>query len=232
LSRTRPEITALLVSLWHAPFQLSRSFQIFHLAPRPSNGCRIVDKEFTQSFSTLTIRDCPDRMDIGDKRGIPSMINAEDIAADLIDNDNLGKFGIFVAAGPTPTPEELELARAILIKKAKDLVADGDMKWARLETRKEITDLNRWAVLQLGETREWAYEYQEPAPIVAVPNCPACGIEQKIASPAICWNCRYPIDLKKAQQLGLLPDEEPEDEQPEIVGRGSGGRFTKKGTQN
>jgi hypothetical protein len=202
-------VKAVIVSLWDYPFHVERSFGSYNLPARPDNGKTILDQEFTESYSTLEVQDAKEGMDIGEKRRIQMKEGAQDIAQDIVKNDDIEKFGCFVAAGMVPTDKELQLARARILAFFRFLIQDGDVKWGKPTTRNEITDLHRKAVKELGESREWVYKQKEVT--VPLDRCPACGKEQEIEDPAICWNCRTILSKKKAAQLGII--------QGELVGR-------------
>ncbi len=196
-----PSGKAVVVSLWDYPFHVERSYGSYNIPARPDNGTTILDQEFTQSYSTLTVQDAKEGMDIGEKRRIQMKESAEDIAYDIVKNDDIEKFGCFVAAGMAPTEKELQLARGRILAFFRYLIQDGDVKWGKPQTRNEITDLHRKAVKELGEAREWVYK--EKAVTVPLDRCPACGKEQEIEDPAICWNCRTVLNKAKAKKLGI-----------------------------
>lgn len=225
-NRNQQAIRATIISLWHVMFPVVRPFQNYAIPPRPDNGLLITDLKFCQTYGSLMIGDAAGRMDIGDKRGLPQSYDAYSIADDIVANDQLNAYGVFVPDGDEPTVKELQVAQAILLRKARTLIQEGDIKFGRVETRKDISDLNRWAVVQLSEKREWVYQRPDGDLIKEVlPNCEACGVEQKILDPAICWNCKTVLNSEKAQRLGLEPERE-------LVGstpvRGPGGKFQPK----
>jgi len=192
---------AVIVSLWDYPFHIERTHGSYNLPARPDNGKTILDKEFSESYSTLQLYDTKEGMDIGEKRRIQMKENARDIAEDIVKNDDMEKFGCFVAAGMVPTEKELQLSRGRILAFFRYLIQDGDIKWGKPTTRNEITDLHRKAVQQLKEEREWVYK-QKPEE-AQLDRCPACGKQQEIADPARCWNCKYIINKAKAKKLGI-----------------------------
>lgn len=150
--------------------------------------------------ATLPVADRIDVVDMGDNRRlelpIPARKIAEDLAADLAD------FGVFVAAGEQPTPEEIEAARSRLTEVAKKLVVEADQEWARSHNYRLISDLHRRAVRHLGLEREWAYE---PAQLQ---DCPVCG-ERVRPGVAMCRSCGAIFDAEKARQFGVTEDRVP-----------------------
>ncbi|MCI0725044.1 MAG: hypothetical protein L0338_39680 [Acidobacteria bacterium] len=207
---------AVIVSLWDYTFHVERTYGSYTIPARSDNGTTVLDPEFTKSWGELAVGDAKEGMDIGDKRRITMRELAHDIAFDIVKNEDMEKFGVFVCRGAKPTFDELELARARIIAHFRFLIQDGDVKWAKPETRRDITDTHRKAVVQLAEKREWVYTFRQPLELA---NCPACGMEQKVEDPVICWNCKFPINREKALELGII-----EEAQPAIV-RGAKGQF-------
>lgn len=192
---------AVVVSLWSTPFHFERTHGSYNLPAREDNGCTILDADFIKSYATMTVYDTREGMDIGEKRRIQMREIALEIAEDIVANEDIAKFGCFVAAGDKPTEKELQLSRARILAFFKYLIQDGDVKWGKPQTRNEITDLHRIAVKQLGESREWVY--QQKLVEVELGRCPACGKKQEIADPAICWNCKVVLNKSKAKKLGV-----------------------------
>lgn len=222
------KIAATIVSLWHVNFPVCRAYQNYSIPARPDNGLLITNPEFSRTFGSLRIQDAHGTMDIGERRNLPQSFDAYSVADDIVANDGLQTYGVFVPDGDEPAKEELQIAQAILLRKARQLIQEGDIKYSKLETRREISDLNRWAVVQLEEKRDWVYVHTAEVK-VALPPCLACGSEAKIPDPAVCWNCSYVMNARKARDLGILPALEGE-----LVGvgagaapvRGPGGKFT------
>lgn len=201
-NRSQPRPRALVVSLWHQPFPVTRPYQNYTVPARPDNGLLITDREFCKTYGELLIADAQQNMDIGDKRGVPQSFDAYAIADDIVASEELFKFGVFVPDEDQPTLKALQAAQGLLIKRAKLLVQEGDIKYSKPQTRAEISDLNRWAVVQMQEEREWVYQGIDQVKEV-LPHCPNCGMEQKILDPASCWNCSLILDVEKARKLGL-----------------------------
>jgi len=196
-----PSPKATIVSLWGTSFHFERTHGSYNMPARPDNGCSILDADFIKSYATLVVSDTKEGMDIGEKRRIQMKEVAIDIAEDIVANEDVAKFGMFVAKGELPTEKELQLSRGRILAFFKYLIQDGDVKWGKPATRNEITDLHRTAVKQLGESREWVYR-EKPVEI-DMGRCPACGKKQEIDDPAICWNCKTVLNKSKAKKLGI-----------------------------
>lgn len=101
--------------------------------------------------------------DLGDKRTHEIFISAQEIAEDLareLNGDSgEGSFdGVFVAAGPQPTEEELADARRRLEEFQRCLVAASDLEWERTKNPILTSDLDRRAARQLGVEKPWLYD--------------------------------------------------------------------------
>ena len=200
--RNAPKPRALIVSLWHQSFPVPRSYQSYSIPAREDNGLLITDPNFCKTYGELLIDEAFGKMDIGDRRDLPQLFDAYAIADDIVMSDELYKFGVFVPDEDEPSMKSLQAAQGLLIKRAKLLVQEGDTKYSKPQTRAEVSDLNRWAVIQMQEQREWVYQ-NEVSIKVPLSRCPACGKLQEIPDPAKCWNCGMFLNLKKAVELGL-----------------------------
>jgi hypothetical protein len=154
-----------------------------------------------EPYAITPIRGCTAVMDLGDKRTMDIRITArevaEDIARELNGDSGEGSFhGIFVAAGPTPTEEELSDARRRLEEFQRRLVAAADLEWERTKNPMFITDLERRAARQLGLEKPWLYD---PKPLA---DCPVCAEKIK-PGVAVCKSCGAILDPEKAAQYGL-----------------------------
>jgi len=196
-----PSPKATVISLWGTSFHFERTHGSYNIPARPENGFSILQPEFIKSYATMVCIDTKEGMDIGEKRRIQMKEIARDIAEDIVANEDVAKFGLFVARGDEPTEKELQLSRGRILAYFRYLIQDGDVKWGKPQTRNEITDLHRTAVKQLGESREWVYQQREVE--AALDRCPACGKKQEIEDPAICWNCKTVLSPAKAKKLGL-----------------------------
>lgn len=202
-SRNAAKIRAIIVSLWHIPFYVSRPYREYTVPARENNGLLITDSKFCQTWGELVIEEAKQAMDIGEKRRIPQPdVDAYAIADDIVQAEELYKFGVFVPDEDKPKVIDLQKAQGLLIRKARQLVAEGDIKYSKPHTRAEISDLNRWAVEQLEEKREWVY-YHEGEPKEILPLCASCGSEARVPDPAICWNCKFEMNPKKCRELGI-----------------------------
>jgi hypothetical protein len=141
-------------------------------------------------------------MDYGDKRTLPLVITAREIAEDLCRemNSDAGErsfLGVFVCAGNAPTAEELSGARARLYEFYRALVAAADREWERSHSYLFINDLQRRAAAKLGLDKEWF----STTPAFAG-ECPGCG-ERVKPGVAVCRVCGAILDRDKALTLGL-----------------------------
>ena len=156
-----------------------------------------------ECFAVTPIRACKGVMDLGDKRSMEFAITAreiaEDIARELNNDSGEGSFhGVFVAAGPEPTEDELAEAQRRLDEFHRRLVAAADLEWERSHNPMFITDLDRRAARELKLDKPWLYD---PKP---QDDCPACGEKIK-PGVAVCRSCRAILNPEKAAQFGLVP---------------------------
>jgi hypothetical protein len=140
-------------------------------------------------------------MDYGDKRTLPLVISAREIADDLCReiNSDAGErsfLGVFVCAEEIPTEDELRGAREKLGDFYRSLVASADREWERSHSFLFIHDLQRRAAANLGLQKEWFYQVRETA------ECPGCG-ERVKPGVAVCKSCHAILDREKALALGL-----------------------------
>jgi hypothetical protein len=173
-----------IASISPQDWYVSRTHGVYHI-PACNPG---------EIYSLLVITSRGDALDLGDNRRFPFTITAREIADDLL--QDLHDHGIFVCAGPRPTPEELAAAAARRDTFYQRLVTDGDTMWARGHSFREISDLHRRAAISLGIEREWAY-----VPMRMV-DCPACGEKVK-PGVAVCKHCRAILNAEKAAEHGL-----------------------------
>lgn len=159
-----------------------------------------------QAYAITPVRGCSSVMDLGDKRTMEIRLSAKEIAEDLVREINgdsgEGSFhGVFVAAGPEPTAEELADARKKLEAFQLRLVETADLEWERSHNMMFITDLERRAARELGLEKPWLYD---PKPMA---DCPACGEKIK-PGVAVCRTCGAILDREKAAKFGLAATEE------------------------
>ena len=158
-----------------------------------------------EAYAVTQIRSCKGVMDLGDKRTMEFAITAreiaEDIAREINSDSGEGSFhGVFVAAGPEPTPAELADARRKLDEFHRRLVAAADLEWERSHNPMFITDLERRAARELKLDKPWLYDPKPQA------ECPACAEKIK-PGVAVCRSCGAILDRDKAAQFGLTSAE-------------------------
>jgi len=157
-------------------------------------------------YAVTPVRGCTSVMDLGDRRTMEIRLSAQEIAEDLVREINgdsgEGSFhGVFVAAGPEPTEQELADARRKLEVFQRRLVDAADLEWERSHNMMFITDLERRAARELGLEKPWLYD---PRPMA---DCPACGEKIK-PGVAVCRTCGAILDREKAVKFGLAEREE------------------------
>src|SRR6266404_4943656 len=122
-------------------------------------------------------------------------------------------FGIFVANGDDPTPEELAVARATMAVYARRALNQGHAVFQQYRHTRFISRHSIWAADFLHEKPEWPYENAD-----AKVTCPSC----KTAMPkdaAKCGSCQAVVDwnraaawdvdiLEKGMKFGLVDMEE------------------------
>jgi hypothetical protein len=155
-----------------------------------------------EAYAITPIRGCLGVMDLGDKRTMEYRITAreiaEDIAREINSDSGEGSYhGVFVAAGETPTDEELREARRRLEDFQYRLIAAADLEWERTKNPMFITDLERRAARHLGLEKPWLYD---PKPLI---ECPVCAEKIK-PGVAVCRSCGAILDREKAAQYGLV----------------------------
>ena len=156
-----------------------------------------------EPYALTPVRGCTGFLDFGDKRVMDYKITAREIADDLAreinsDSGDASFHGVFVAAGETPTPEELQDARERLDNFHRRLVDAADLEWERTKNPLFITDLERRAARLLGLEKPWLYNAKP------LDDCPVCAEKIK-PGVAVCKSCRAILNPEKAAQYGLLP---------------------------
>lgn len=154
-----------------------------------------------QSYAITPVRACNSALDFGDRRVTEIHLSArevaEDLARELNGDSGEGSFhGVFVAAGPEPTEDELASARGKLEAFHRSLVEAADLEWERSHNMLFITDLERRAARSLNLEKPWLYD---PKPMA---DCPACG-ERIKPGVAVCRTCGAILDFEKASRFGL-----------------------------
>ena len=158
------------------------------------------------AYAVTPVRACTSLMDLGDKRTMEIRLTAQEIAEDLVreingDSGEGSYHGVFVAAGPVPTEDELAEARKKLEAFQQRLVDAEDLEWERSHNMMFITDLERRAARELRLEKPWLYD---PKPMA---DCPACG-EKIRPGVAVCRTCGAILDREKAAKFGLAEREE------------------------
>jgi hypothetical protein len=176
--------TVSIASVSDQDWYISRTHGVYHI---PACGK-------SQSYALVMITARGDSIDLGDNRRFPFTISARDIADDLL--QNLQDHGVFVCAGARPTGEELSAATDRRSNYYQNLIAEGDLMWARGHSYREISDLHRRAAISLGIEREWAY-----VPTKTI-DCPLCGEKLK-AGVAVCRHCYAILDHERAARHGV-----------------------------
>jgi hypothetical protein len=166
----------------------------------------IQSPEAGAAYAVTPVRGCTSLMDLGDRRTMEIRLTAQEIAEDLVreingDSGEGSYHGVFIAAGPEPTDEELASARKKLEAFQLRLVDAADLEWERSHNMMFITDLERRAARELGLEKPWLYD---PRPMA---DCPACGEKIK-PGVAVCRTCGAILDREKAAKFGLAEREE------------------------
>jgi hypothetical protein len=175
----------------------------------------IQSPEAGAAYAVTPVRGCTSVMDLGDKRTMEIRLSAQEIAEDLVreingDSGEGSYHGVFVAAGPEPTKEELTDARKKLEVFHRRLVETADLEWERSHNMMFITDLERRAARELGLEKPWLYD---PKPMA---DCPACG-EKIRPGVAVCRTCGAILDREKAAKFGLVEREEKSGEVAKVA---------------
>ncbi|HWG59148.1 MAG TPA: zinc ribbon domain-containing protein [Candidatus Acidoferrales bacterium] len=176
--------TVSIASISDQDWYISRTHGVYHIPDCPKG----------EAYALLLVTARGDVLDLGDNRRFPFTITAREIADDLL--QGLHEHGVFVCAGARPTREELAEAAKRRDSYYQQLVADGDVMWARGHSFREISDLHRRAAIALGVEREWAYVPMKMA------DCPACGEKLK-PGVAVCKHCRAILDPERAAKHGI-----------------------------
>ena len=190
--------TAVIVNLTDQCWTLHRTYGTFQV-----RACQPGDPESANGYTLTRVSGRTALMDLGDKRSIEVPITAAEVAQDLAreinsDGGEDSYFGVFVAAGETPSDSELEDARARLTTFYRRLVATADREWERSHSYLFINDVERRAAQYLGLEKDWFYQARELA------DCPGCGEKVK-PGVAVCKTCGAILDRDKAAALGLAP---------------------------
>lgn len=102
--------------------------------------------------------------------------------------EDLTKWGVFVAAGQTPTDKELAEANRKLNQTWDYLITEADNYWKQgPQAHENVSDLHRLAAEKRGVDKEWAREVQP------MKNCHVCG-NRIMPTAAICTHCKTVLD--------------------------------------
>jgi hypothetical protein len=110
------------------------------------------------------------------------------------------------------THEEIQRAKANMLREDQRLVSEGDMMWAEPSEHRNISMLHRRACGRIGQERPWAYV---PAFLV---DCPGCGAKIK-DNVLKCPQCNGWLDEGIPELLAMHPRERRIKMYPEQVDR-------------
>lgn len=189
--RTRPRETskAYICNLSPFEFFVSRSYGQFHILPAAEKA--------GQPYAITIIEDRQDRMDMGEGKYTPALVEAIDIAEDLVKHGGFAVHGVFLCAGTRPTQKEIDAALALRDAYYAECIKEADKVWAQFHRHEMIDDNARRACMVLGEEREWAYKVKKRI------NCPGCG-KSLLDTVAKCSECGVIVNVDRAEQYGLI----------------------------
>lgn len=147
-----------------------------------------------ERYTALEITGERDRIDMGDGKYAPLDIMADEIANDLIHEQNLAPFGLFVSYSENPTEQELKKAELRRNEHYMKLVGEADADWMRFHNITMIQDVAKRAARRMGYERDWLYDIPDQD------DCPACGEKIK-PGVAICKSCHCVIDAAKFAKM-------------------------------
>lgn len=186
---------AYICNITDTDYNLSRTYGNYMIPARVAG----------EPYSMTEIGPRKGTMDMGDRRVFDFPITPREVADDLcreINNDaGFRSFlGVFIAAGPLPTADELKKANARIEKFYAWCVTEGDKVWQQTRNVIMIPDLFKRAADHLKLNRDWKTDTQ--------PNyeCEGCGTRHKPGL-AICIACGAILDEQKARRL--YPDRFP-----------------------
>src|SRR3954471_8974344 len=135
-----------VVNLTEQSWTLHRSYGTYRVC-----GCKpAIGDAAGETYALTPISGARAVMDLGDKRTIDVPISAREIAEDLCweINADAGEdsfFGVFVAQGERPTPNELDQSRKRLDAFYLSQVGAADREWERSHSYLFINDVQRRA---------------------------------------------------------------------------------------
>jgi hypothetical protein len=191
-----------IFSLWKEPFTVGRGGMGTFTIP-----ARAADKRYSDPLKIpyLVAETVPVEIDKSEDRFHSGAAFAKDILSQgpfHSKADDLAQYGVFIAAGETPTEEELKAAEAKLDLKCRDLIQEADGFHQQGPTQAlNIQALHRWAADRMNVDRPWNAA-EKP-----MMDCPGCGsrISKLAAIHACASGVVSVIDPDKARSLGILP---------------------------
>jgi hypothetical protein len=148
----------------------------------------------------------------GESIGIPlrPAVLAESIVSDFCTNmvgySNTTGPGIFWVEGAwskaeiaTKFKDRLVGAKARQNRYWGTLVSMADLNWQKVKDLRMISDLDRFAAVELGLNREWL---QTPDSYNKVQECPACKSKVPVGA-AVCLACRAVLDEAAAKKYKI-----------------------------
>lgn len=135
--------------------------------------------------------------DMGTKHLSMAHWDGMDVAKDILGltdglaANSLERWGVFIAAGATPTKEELLQAKKRLSATMAEALQEGDRKWRGSDKeRKELSDYHKRAAQYLNQKREWDSLAAEQV------SCKFCGepIKPNLIK---CPQCREILDHQR-----------------------------------
>jgi hypothetical protein len=130
-------------------------------------------------------------IDIGEGQLRVEGVSGRSVAKDIVHDGgqvDLAPWGVFIAAGKTPTAEELSAAREALTKTMAALLDEADRLWnGSSDDRARVGAHHKNAAAYLGVKRTWLTNTQ------AMSECPFC-YEPVRPSTVICPHCKQILD--------------------------------------
>lgn len=135
--------------------------------------------------------------DRGDAKLAYNTWDGRDVAKDVVGvkgftpANSLEHWGVFIAAGDTPTKAELATAKKKLVTKMNEVLREGDRLWAgTAKERNNLSDYHRRAATYLNQYRDWNTTPEQ------LENCEYCG-ESVRPGIAKCPHCGSILDHEK-----------------------------------
>jgi len=173
-------------------------------AQRPYGLYTIPAKVNGERYAALRVPGSVAVRDMGDRTRQLDPLYADEIAQCIIREQDLARFGVFVAKGESPTEQELAAAEKMRDENDLSEIESADAEWTRTHQIASISDFAKHAVVRQGMDREWVYEVKQ------MQACPGCGATVK-KGVAKCRECQAILDKEKAIALGLISAPAPEE---------------------